>query len=43
VLVIVYTFVTNRTVFGRHIYAVGGNRLAAAPRGVKDRWSTSSS
>jgi putative multiple sugar transport system permease protein len=29
VLVIVYTFVTNNTVFGRHIYAVGGNRQAA--------------
>lgn len=37
VLVIVYSFVTNRTVFGRHIYAVGGNRMAAALSGVKDR------
>ena len=38
VLVILYTFVTNSTVFGRHIYAVGGNRQAARLSGVKDRW-----
>ena len=37
VLVVVYSFITNRTVFGRHIYAVGGNRMAAALSGVKDR------
>ncbi len=37
VLVVIYSFVTNRTVFGRHIYAVGGNRLAAALSGIKDR------
>jgi len=37
VLVVIYSFVTNRTVFGRHIYAVGGNRLAASLSGVKDR------
>ncbi len=37
VLVVVYSFVTNSTVFGRHIYAVGGNRMAAALSGVKDR------
>jgi len=38
VLIALYSFITNRTVFGRHIYAVGGNRLAAALSGVKDRW-----
>ncbi len=38
VLVIVYSFVTRNTVFGRHIYAVGGNRQAARLSGVKDRW-----
>ena len=38
VLVLAYSFVTNRTVFGRHIYAVGGNRQAARLSGVKDRW-----
>lgn len=36
-LVIIYSFVTNHTVFGRHIYAVGGNRQAAKLSGVKDR------
>lgn len=38
VLVIIYTFITRNTVFGRHIYAVGGNRQAARLSGVKDRW-----
>lgn len=37
VLVIVYSFVTRSTILGRHIYAVGGNRLAATLSGVKDR------
>lgn len=38
-LVILYTFLTRNTVFGRHIYAVGGNRQAARLSGVKDRWT----
>ncbi|MBM6403101.1 sugar ABC transporter permease [Phycicoccus sp. CSK15P-2] len=33
-LVILYTFVTQRTVTGRHVYSVGGNRKAAALSGV---------
>lgn len=33
-LVIVYTFITQRTVAGRRIYAVGGNRHAAGLSGV---------
>ncbi|QTX06277.1 multiple monosaccharide ABC transporter permease [Agromyces archimandritae] len=37
-LIIVYSFITRRTVLGRHIYAVGGNRAAATLSGVKDRW-----
>lgn len=37
VLVIVYSFITNNTTFGRRIYAVGGNRAAATLSGVKDR------
>lgn len=37
-LVIIYSFITRNTVFGRHIYAVGGNRQAASLSGVKDRW-----
>ena len=39
-LVIIYTFITQRTVTGRHIYSVGGNRNAAGLSGVKDRKST---
>ena len=35
VLVIVYTFILNNTVFGRHIYAIGGNLSAAKLSGVK--------
>jgi len=38
VLVLAYTFVLNRTVFGRHIYAMGGNRFAAMMSGVKTKW-----
>nr|WP_277605963.1 multiple monosaccharide ABC transporter permease [Glycomyces sp. L485] len=37
VLVIVYTFIANRTVFGRHIYAGGGNEKAAMLSGVKTK------
>jgi len=33
-LVIIYTFVTRRTVFGRHMYALGGNEKAAGLSGV---------
>lgn len=38
VLVVAYTFVLNRTVFGRHIYAMGGNQFAAIMSGVKTKW-----
>ncbi|UYN82743.1 MAG: sugar ABC transporter permease [Microcella sp.] len=37
VLVMAYGIIANRTVFGRHIYAVGGNRRAAELSGVKTR------
>lgn len=37
VLVIIYHTITQRTVVGRHIYAVGGNRAAAALSGVSTR------
>ena len=37
VLVVVYSFITNNMIFGRHIYAVGGNRLAAQLSGVKSK------
>jgi putative multiple sugar transport system permease protein len=36
-LVIVYSFITNRTIVGRHIYAYGGNQKAAALSGVKTK------
>ncbi|WP_433075611.1 multiple monosaccharide ABC transporter permease [Dactylosporangium sp. CA-052675] len=35
VLVLTYTLISQRTVFGRHIYAVGGNLQAANLSGVK--------
>ncbi len=37
VLVLIYSFVTRNTTFGRHIYAVGGNWHAAELSGVKIR------
>ena len=35
VLVLFYSFVTRNTIVGRHVYAVGGNKLAAELSGVK--------
>lgn len=35
VLIAIYTFVTTKTVIGRHIYALGGNEKAAKLSGVK--------
>ena len=37
ILVIVYAFVSNKTILGRHIYAVGGNRHAAELSGVQSK------
>ncbi|WP_042221603.1 multiple monosaccharide ABC transporter permease [Oceanobacillus manasiensis] len=37
VLIIGYTFVMNKTVIGRHIYAVGGNANAAQLSGIKTK------
>ncbi|BEL07293.1 sugar ABC transporter permease [Actinoplanes sichuanensis] len=37
VLVIIYTFLMNNTIFGRHIYAMGGNLPAAMLSGVKTK------
>lgn len=36
-LIFGYTFFTNRTISGRHIYAVGGNEKAAKLSGVKTK------
>jgi len=38
VLIIAYSVVTQRTVFGRHVYAIGGNLSAAQLSGVKVKW-----
>ena len=35
IIIAIYTFITNKTVFGRQVYAVGGNKKAAALSGVK--------
>lgn len=37
VLVLIYGTIQNRSVFGRHIYAIGGNRHAAELSGIKTR------
>lgn len=36
VIVVVYSFIISKTVFGRKIIAVGGNRQAAVLSGIKD-------
>jgi len=36
-LILLFTFVLNQTVFGRHVYAIGGNLSAAQLSGVKVR------
>ena len=35
VIIAIYTFITNKTIFGRQVYAVGGNKKAAALSGIK--------
>jgi putative multiple sugar transport system permease protein len=37
VLIVIYTLVTQKSVFGRHVYAIGGNLNAAQLSGVKVR------
>jgi len=37
VLTLVYGFIATRTIVGRHVYAVGGNRHAAELSGVRSR------
>lgn len=37
-IVLLYSFVLNHSVFGRHVYAMGGNRFAAMMSGVKTKW-----
>jgi putative multiple sugar transport system permease protein len=37
ILILIYSFITSSTIFGRHIYAIGGNSSAAVLSGVKSR------
>ncbi len=37
ILIVVYSFVANKTIVGRHIYAIGGNEKAAQLSGVKTK------
>ncbi|MCK0472373.1 multiple monosaccharide ABC transporter permease [Halalkalibacter sp. APA_J-10(15)] len=37
VLIVVFSFIMNKTVMGRHIYATGGNQKAAELSGVKTK------
>jgi len=37
VLILIYSFITNRTVFGRRIYAFGGNKVAAKLSGINTK------
>jgi len=37
VLILGYTFIANKTIIGRHIYAVGGNQKAAELSGIKTK------
>lgn len=37
ILVLIYTFITNKTIPGRHIYAYGGNPKAARLSGIKTK------
>lgn len=37
-LILLYTFLLGRSVFGRHVYAMGGNLFAAMMSGVKTKW-----
>lgn len=40
VFLLVFTFLTNKTVFGRHIYAIGGNNNAAELSGIEIKKTT---
>jgi putative multiple sugar transport system permease protein len=40
VLIALFIFITRRTVFGRRIYAMGGNAKAAKLSGVRTEWLT---
>lgn len=37
VLILIYTFITKKTIFGRHVYALGGNIKAAELSGISPK------
>src|SRR5690625_136078 len=37
-LIVIYVMLMKRTVFGRHVYAIGGNLHAATLSGIKVKW-----
>lgn len=39
-IAVVMNFITNRTRFGRYVFAIGGNPEAAVLAGIKTRWVT---
>lgn len=39
VVILLYSFIADRMVIGRHIYAMGGNMNAARLSGVKTKWN----
>lgn len=40
VMAVIFTFVANKTVLGRNVYAIGGNVEASALSGIKTRYTT---
>jgi putative multiple sugar transport system permease protein len=38
VLILAYAAITKRSVFGRHVYSIGGNLNAATLSGIKVKW-----
>lgn len=42
ILMLIFTIVMNKTRFGRHVYAIGGNEIAAKLSGVKTDFTCSS-
>lgn len=40
ILAVIFTFVANKTIFGRNVYAIGGNFEAATLSGIKTRLTT---
>lgn len=38
ILILFYSFITTKTVIGRHVYALGGNERATELSGVKTKW-----